>query len=214
MNDNKAPLSDALKKHYVSKELSDDRWEALDNLQRQEQHQQQIPLNSNEKASASLFDLLFKLKDKRHLAIAASVLIVLALFPLQNWISGYQDSSTLDLIVAEVAYNHNKRMNVELESTNLTAIGDYLDRLDFSLIQSRVMDSARFSLVGGRYCSIQGELAAQLKIKDNETGELLTFYQFKRPKDFHIETVIQKRSAGALVKVWQEGDLLMSLAGA
>lgn len=208
MKNKNVSLPEALKEHYGSKELSESQIDKLNRLQ-----QEQTDLILEKKKKPNIFELSSLFKTKRSAAIAASVLIALMLLPLQRLFVNYQHSNTVDLIVAEVAYNHNKRMKMEIYSTGLPEINTYLEKLDFNLINSGVVSSKLYSIVGARYCSIQGQLAAQLKIKDKETGEMFTFYQSKRPDGFTLEKLYEKRSTGALVKVWLEGDLLLSLAG-
>ena len=105
--------------------------------------------------------------------------------PLNSALQSYQNSKATDRVVAEVAYNHNKRMEMEMEmeieTTEPAEINGFLETLDFNLIHSKILGS-NFSIVGGRYCSIQAKLAAQLRIENTQTGALLTFYQSKLPE--------------------------------
>jgi len=47
--------------------------------------------------------------------------------------------------------------------------------LDFGLARPESL-AANYRLIGGRYCSIQGRLAAQLKVEDTNSGEIATLY--------------------------------------
>jgi len=67
-------------------------------------------------------------------------------------------------------------------------------------------------MLGGRYCSIQGRLAAQIKLED-EAGRVLTLYQTRFSEAF--EGISEQRCEldGIQVRIWREGGLLFGLAG-
>ena len=67
-------------------------------------------------------------------------------------------------------------------------------------------------MLGGRYCSIQGRLAAQIKLED-EHGSVLTLFQTNFDERFDGLTEVQRELDGIRIRVWREGDLLFALAG-
>jgi len=68
-------------------------------------------------------------------------------------------------------------------------------------------------LLGGRYCSIQEEPAALLKIRDKKTGELLSFYIARTNEQLINVSPEQGMSKRAKVKTWIEGSRFFALAG-
>ncbi|KXF83036.1 hypothetical protein [Enterovibrio coralii] len=116
-------------------------------------------------------------------------------------------------IATEIAYNHNSQMQMEVQSGAFTDIQHYLNRLDFSLIASEKLPESVWRLIGGRYCSIDGKLAAQLKVEHLESGDIYTLYQAKLPDMFSAEGVSDAIDVdGVEVRLWQEGGLLFGLA--
>lgn len=140
-------------------------------------------------------------------AIAALVLVVVSVWFVIAGESEYK------AISAEIAYNHNSQMQMEVLSDSFTDIQTYLNRLDFSLVPSQSLPRSDWQLIGARYCSIGGKIAAQLKIKEVNSQHVYTLYQAKLPtkladklenKQFYID--------GVNVRLWQENGLLMGLA--
>lgn len=140
-------------------------------------------------------------------ALAASVLLTTTLYvftlPKVDYIG----------LSEEIAYNHNSQMQMEVFSESILDIQQYLNRLDFSLIDSMQLPSLSWQLVGGRYCSIDGKIAAQLKIKNKHDQKIYTFYQAKLPEDT-VNSIEMKevKVDGVKVKLWKENGLLMGLA--
>lgn len=104
------------------------------------------------------------------LVLAASFLI--GVIVTQSYMLSRSES---ELVLSEIAMNHNKGLDVEFRYSDFTALESAMRKLDFRLVPPASLQSF-YSLVGGRYCSIQGKLAAQLKVQDKVTGKLATLY--------------------------------------
>ncbi|MBE1273712.1 hypothetical protein [Enterovibrio baiacu] len=71
----------------------------------------------------------------------------------------------------------------------------------------------KWVLLGGRYCSIDGKIAAQLHVKDLETDRVYTFYQAKLPQGSEADMKnVETNVDGVNVSLWEENGLLMGLA--
>ena len=121
----------------------------------------------------------------------------------------YNQPSFFD-ISTEIAYNHNSQMQMEIESNSLLDIQTYLNRLGFTLIESEYFSKGNWELLGGRYCSISGKIAAQLRVKNNDTNEVYTYYQssIDQQPDQNMGFAVD----GVNVELWEEKGLLMGLA--
>ena len=115
-------------------------------------------------------------------------------------------------IASEVTYNHNKGMPSEVLTDEYSVINEALDRLDFEVKPSQVL-AGSLDLAGARYCSVQGKIAAQLKMVDPESGQEFTLYQFKATgmEDLHSMPV-QIEDGNVTVRIWREGDLGFAIA--
>ena len=132
----------------------------------------------------------------------------------------YQADNSIDLIVAEVVKNHGKLKPLETKGANFTSVTRYFDQLEF-LPKLSELPSANVllgsSLLGGRYCSIQGYTAAQLRMK-NKSGGFTTLFQTQDSEDFTmipnidlgLEPVKHYKN-GYQVSLWRESGLLMVL---
>ncbi len=88
---------------------------------------------------------------------------------------GYQDTDLTQDIAKEVVSNHLKMKPLDISSDNLDDVRSFLTLLDFLPAKS-VIYNTNNTMLGGRYCSIQGISAAQLRF-ENSRGELETLYQ-------------------------------------
>lgn len=115
-------------------------------------------------------------------------------------------------VAKEIVLNHNKRLALEFLSETYVDLGDQMSKLDFSLVRSKKIDAQSFRVIGGRYCSIQGDLAAQIKLQD-EAGRIYTLYQTALTEDLLKLEVGERQQDGLKVKLWREAGLLFGLAG-
>ena len=175
-------MKSELTKFYEKKSLSPEKMESLLSLQ--------LELNKGRK--------------KRLPLLAGFVAASLVLFTFIQFNSAPLDQK----IIAEVVYNHNKDMPPEVLSEDYQEVNQALDKLDFKIIKSQRLAS-HYKLIGGRYCSIQGKIAAQLKLLDRKTQKRVTLYQFK-PSFKPIRAEGQKD--GTTVKIWHEGELSFAIA--
>ena len=114
----------------------------------------------------------------------------------------------------EIAYHHNKKMDSEIKTSSYSEMKVFLSKLDFNLIQSTRLPSEDQELLGGRYCSLQRRLAAQIKLKNKKNNKTYTLYQLARPENMSQSTTLfEGYSEGAKVKIWSENDLLLGIAG-
>ncbi|MFD2178262.1 hypothetical protein [Veronia pacifica] len=136
----------------------------------------------------------------------ASVLLILCVF-------FFTTKNTLLSVTEEIAYNHKTNMQIEVASESLSEISLHLNRLDFSLINTTFFENDKWRLIGGRYCSIGGKIAAQLKVFNITEQKTYTFYQAKIPSNLNIERERKTLHVdGVDVTLWRENGLLLGLA--
>lgn len=156
--------------------------------------------------------------NQRYLSIATAVLvfIISAVIFQQSLQTGL---SIEQKIGNEVAKNHIQLKPLEVKTSQLDIIRKYFTELDFLPIASIVINPGTQALIGGRYCSIQGITAAQLRIKDNSSGRIQSLYQttydpnlFKGiPKLKEGQPPISVHAKGITVDIWVEKGLLFAL---
>ena len=144
--------------------------------------------------------------------VAASLVLAVIVGGLFWW-SPWKQQTNLASLASEIAYHHNKQMVMEIESPSTSAVRTYLSKLDFPLIESERFPSTDWELVGGRYCSLKGHIAAQLRMRNKNTGKNVTFYQLLVPKEMaDIEGTSEVFEQGVKVELWKERGLLLGTA--
>ena len=116
-------------------------------------------------------------------------------------------------VYREVAMNHRKQLAVEVAAQQYEQVQSGLGRLDFSVIPNPDAPLATdYALVGGRYCSIQGGLAAQLKLSDPASGESVTLYV--TPLTDRLSEVASSQDVvdGVTIRTWRDDERFFALA--
>jgi hypothetical protein len=117
-------------------------------------------------------------------------------------------------LISEIVYNHNKNLDVEIRSNSLEEVRNFLSELDFPLIKSQRLSPDTWGLIGGRYCSLLGQFAAQLKMRNKVTNNSYTFYQVQKPPAItEISGFSEYYDKGVKVNLWIERGLILALAG-
>lgn len=142
--------------------------------------------------------------------LAAAALVVLASslwIVLGQWHTGSIARSIAD----EVALNHRKNLTADFEISSYGLLTQAMDKLDFSLVEPARAGEERLRLVGARYCSIRGQLAAQLRL-ETLAGEPVTLYQTAMTRDLERLGSAQLQSKGLNIDLWHEGGVFMGWA--
>ena len=92
-------------------------------------------------------------------------------------------------------------------------------KLDFVPVSSKQVSQSGFELIGGRYCSLQGITAAQLRVRIPDSSDVQTLYQTEYRRDVFNHMPIMEEGEepleifvkGIKVKIWVEKGLLFAL---
>lgn len=126
---------------------------------------------------------------------------------------------TYQRIAAEVMTNHLHMKLLDVETDSMSELQIQLENLNFIPQYSQLVKDKQITLLGGRYCTLQGLVATQLHFK-TVSGELMTQYQtVYEPKLFGALPDISKGEKpmaiyqrGFEMQLWQESGLLMITA--
>ena len=108
----------------------------------------------------------------------------------------------------EVAFNHEKQLSSDIVTSTITELNTQMNKLDFELGLPQDIQK-NYQLLGGRYCSVDNRIAAQLKVK-NSTGSVGTLYVLKKVEPFDIQDVVLFKKTK--VDIWDDGKLLFVFA--
>lgn len=94
------------------------------------------------------------------------------------WTTTLKEPANLSLQIAkEVVGNHLKMKPLEVSSHSVLDLRMHFSELEFSIRKPDFIANSSLKILGGRYCSIQGITAAQLRLQDRKTGQFETLYQ-------------------------------------
>jgi anti-sigma factor RsiW len=115
-------------------------------------------------------------------------------------------------VCAEVVMNHVKHSPLEIISSRYSEVQAGLSRLDFSIMPANSTILETYRLMGGRYCSIQGVPAAQLRVQDIRSGKECTLYAVKAAGKLQDVASTADSMDGVRVEVWRQDNVLFALA--
>lgn len=146
-------------------------------------------------------------------AFTASIVLVLIL----NVLSPTERTELSLSIANEVAMNHIKMKPLEFKTNSMAPLRDYFTALDFSVVGSRLLSKQSNTMLGGRYCSIQGVTAAQIRY-ETDKGQKITLYEVgydarlygELPNIDSGEIPLSIDVKGINVSLWIEKGLLMA----
>ncbi|PHS24327.1 MAG: hypothetical protein COA83_08040 [Methylophaga sp.] len=200
---NKKPLRQALKNMLKQNSLTEQQISQLQDI------------------GHSSFSLRIWFTQRQHLIMLTSLVAGMALFLLVlngYWFSG----GNLDIqqrIALEVTANHLKIKNLDIETSSMNEVRNFFEGLDFPPYLSTRISARNLKLLGGRYCTLQGVIALQLRLQ-SPSGDIVTYYQSLYGSEHFGNTpdvgqgdrpsVIYKR--GLEITIWKEGDVVSVLA--
>lgn len=148
---------------------------------------------------------------QRNLSIAAGLLLmVLGTFQLQSFMAPTINSLPYR-VAQEIALNHNKQLANEFEVTTFNKLAALMTKLDFVPLIAKRVEILGYPMTGGRYCSIQGQLAAQVRLV-GEQGKGVTLYQTQLNDELATLQESEYVVDGVNVQLWFENGRLFGLA--
>ncbi len=201
-------LSSHVKDYYQAQKLAP---EKLENLLAQASKHRSIQAETEIHPSVVTINRKWFLP--RHYVIAASLLFCFIVVYQFIYINSLSPEQIGQRVAQEIALNHNKQLAVEFLGNNLRYLRNEMYKLDFNLVASEKMTPANFTIVGARYCSIQGQLAAQIKLVDKQ-GRRYTLYQTYLSDTLKSLPTAEYTVNGIAIQQWREQDIFFGLAGA
>lgn len=148
--------------------------------------------------------------SRRRLAMAglAAALVVVAASAFL--LSGRAGDANAE-VAREIARNHTKQLDPEFLSESYAEIGARMPRLDFRVAEPRGPQAEGLRLLGARYCSLRGCIAAQLRLVGTD-GLSYTLYEVRDGPAFDGVEPARIEVGAVAVRIWREGDLVLGLA--
>ncbi len=187
---------------------------------------------NNKSLSSKQLDQLFMLQKKHakqvrkpyfswyKITTVASTLVLSFVLSLYFANTAYFSTLTIEQRIAEeVAGNHLKLKPLEIKADTMQGISTYFNQLNFSPISPTLLPLSKQTLLGGRYCSIQGVTALQLRMMNHKTNKVQSLYETQYDKQvFKDFPKLEQDSKpltiyvkGMKVDMWVEKDVLFAL---
>ena len=148
-------------------------------------------------------------RTTKYLAIAASIMLMIGVG--FQWMFEPSPNQLMQSVVKEVMLNHQKNLAIEFAENDYKELAFMMKKLDFTIQEPKHTTDAGYTLLGSRYCSIQGHIAAQIKLMDNQ-NRVATLYVTQLNDTLALLQSKQQVSGEVVVNTWYEGDLFYSLA--
>lgn len=135
---------------------------------------------------------------------------VITLIGVAFW--GYQSIQKNNLLkeyAKVVAYNHHKGLDPAIKAQSVSELNSLMNKLNFEIEFPQKIHN-NYALLGGRYCSIDERMAAQLKIQNKKTNQIETLYVLaKIPNDNYDNSFLLDSTS---VHIWNSQTNLFVLA--
>lgn len=203
-------LKKSTKSFYDEKTLSEQQQDALGNLlAKHKVEMTEEGGNANKGVPRSGF---WSRRIVTGVASSVTLALMAVLFLLPN-------SANIQGVATEVAENHRHLKPLTIQSSSYEKTGAFFSELGFLIKESSLLDEQRWQLMGGRYCSVNGVKAAQLRLRDKRDNSVQTFYQVNNKPGYfegipdirNNELPVTLNIDGLPVQVWSEGGIVYSL---
>lgn len=200
-------LKDATKKHFEKQALSQAQLNTFEKMIKEENVNGFSKSNNTQNKKETGVSLYFN----KWLSFAA--MLILCVSSVLFW--SFPEKEQGLTIAKEVVKNHIRLRPLEVNSENFDIVGTYFTQLDFNLTKSKLINNNhQLTMLGGRYCSIQSEIAAQLRYQDKQ-GNVHTLYQVGYDPEIFDDIQNNLQASiydvdGFKVSIWVEKGLLMA----
>ncbi len=208
----KKPLKQVVQEHIETISLNEQQLDKLMQIQ-----------HANDNNQRSFYKPNRLLANKPwYVALAAMVMVfVLGAVVVMQYSQTMPADRLIREIANEAAGNHLAMKPLEIQAVTINDVQSYFTKLDFLPHPSKLIEgNNKILLTGGRYCSIQGSIAAQLRYTDQQGGFITLFITLfeahyspemitQFPNVDKGEKPIVTYAKGIKVTLWQELGLLM-----
>mgnify|MGYP005850214113 CR=1 FL=1 len=147
-------------------------------------------------------------------SVAFVLFLALAVLPLNH-----DKRDIYQRIAEEVLVNHTRLYLPDVLGDSVADLRPNFERLDFSPLNSSLINRDQWSLKGGRYCTLQGAIAVQMSF-ESPAGHTLTHYQAaydpakfgSLPDTGRNQPPLTLVRQGVRIDIWVENDLVMASA--
>jgi len=142
-------------------------------------------------------------------AMAAVMVVTLVASMLYQHMLGREQTR---LVLREAAMNHATKPELDVEATQMSQLQAKLQKLPFMLAMPSDRNYGDLSLLGGRYCTIRGNLAAHIRFADPQGGKQLSLFMTSDSTDLGGIGDDAATLLGTSVRLWRENGVFYAIA--
>lgn len=146
--------------------------------------------------------------------MAAAAALVIAALSFVWTVAGHRVRSPEQIAVAvahQAAIGHNEKQELEFQVRECAELRAKMKSLDFTPVEPVMMREMNMHIVGARYTTIAGEIAAQIVYRDAK-GVPCTLYEVRPVEGLARVALGEHQIDGVHVALWKEKGLIMVLA--
>lgn len=151
----------------------------------------------------------FPARKSRTFAWAAAALLLLSVSVGVHEYGTHSERTNRTL--NEAAMNHSTRLELEFTGNTLVQIDEHMSQLPFK-VRLPAEFGRQYNVVGARYCTINGELAAHVKFIDPESDKQISLFMTRSVDELKRVNVAKEQVAGVSVSLWNESGLFYAMA--
>lgn len=202
-------IRDQVKKHYEKQQMSPTTVARLASMLRDEARSRAAERPSLGRRLAEWVNSRRPLLTPA-MGTALAIVVILNLSVWYHWHGSSMDNLNTR-IALEIAMNHAKNLTPEYQATSIEALGRVMPALDFEPHSPPLLNQLGLALKGARYCTIQGHLALQLKLKD-ASGRRHTIYQAPYLPPLQKIRRAELNVDDIQITMWEENGIFIGLA--
>ncbi len=111
----------------------------------------------------------------------------------------------------EAAMNHSTRLQFEFETSSLAQVDASMNQLPFEVVLP-VKFNQEYELLGARYCTLNGELAAHVKFLNQRSDKQVSLFMTRAVEDLKKIKTTTDNIDGVNVTLWNESGLFYAMA--
>jgi len=146
-------------------------------------------------------------RPRRHGYWAAAAMVLLVSLAMLQWQLTADPASR---VLSEVVRHHRQNQPMTVVSADYEDVQAALERLNFPLDPPPAICTA-YQLLGGRFCTIQGNPAAQLKLRNKTTGKVKTLFVTDLTPHLAAVDAMETEHDGVNIRLWQENQIFFAL---
>lgn len=143
------------------------------------------------------------------LSAVASLLSLLVIGGL--YFSSGKNEDPISVVLQEASVNHKNKLQLDFKSQELPTLAKVMDKLDFPLL---LPESVRqqFKLLGGRYCTLNGNLAAHIRFNAADDNSEVSLFMTQSRKELLALANQSEDIDGVNVSTWVADGMFYVLA--